>query len=142
MEKFYKIIAIIFLVVSLIGFTDATYLAVEHYRGEIPPCGIQGCEKVTTSEYSTFLGIPVALFGSLYYLLFFLMSVVFFDTKNKKFLRILSSLSPIGFLMSIYFLVLQLFVIKAICLYCMLSVTTSTILFITGMIYLFRKKHS
>ncbi len=142
MNKFEKIVVSIFLVVSLIGFTDATYLTVEHYRGEIPPCGIKGCEKVTTSEYSTFLGIPIALFGSLYYLFFFLMSVAFFDTKNKKILRILSSLSPIGFIMSVYFVVLQLFVIKAICLYCMLSIITSTILFITGMCYLFKKKHS
>jgi len=56
-----KIAAIIFLAVSAVGFLDATYLTVEHYRVGIPPCAILGCEIVLTSAQSRIAGVPVAL---------------------------------------------------------------------------------
>jgi len=60
---------IAFAVVALLGFVDATYLTVEHYRGVVPPCTTAGCEIVLTSEYSVLFGVPTALFGSVYYFL-------------------------------------------------------------------------
>ena len=52
--------AVVFLfIVALIGFADASYLTVEHYRNVIPPCTTSGCETVLTSSYSTILhGFP------------------------------------------------------------------------------------
>lgn len=118
---------------SFLGFLDATYLTIEHYRGVIPPCGIlEGCEEVTTSSYSQVLGIPVALGGSIFYFVIFILSILKFEQENNKFLKYAALLTPFGFLSSLWFLYLQLFVIKAICIYCMFSLLTSTTLFVLG----------
>lgn len=137
MKKFRVIITSIFLVASLIGFVDALYLTIEHFRGVAPPCSIlKGCEVVTTSVYSQIFGIPVALLGAVYYLVFFIAALAYLDSKNERSIIWLSRFSVFGFLASVYFVFLQLVVLKALCLYCMMSATTSTIIFITGIVYL------
>src|SRR3989344_4839060 len=133
-----KIAAIIFLAVSAVGFLDATYLTVEHYRGGIPPCAILGCEIVLTSAQSRIAGVPVALFGSLYYLTLLIFSFAYLDSEKKSIIRLASYCTVVVFVASIYFVYLQLFVIKEICQYCMISAGTSTILFVLG-IYIFTK---
>ena len=128
-----KGLAIAFLIVSFLGFLDATYLAIEHYRGVVPPCTIvEGCEEVTTSIYSQILGVPVALGGSIFYFAIFIISILKFEQENDKFLKYAAFLTPFGFLSSLWFLYLQLFVINAICIYCMFSLLTSTTLFFLG----------
>lgn len=132
MTKNIKIAAIIFLAVSALGFLDAAYLTVEHYRGSIPPCTIKGCEIVLTSAQSEIAGIPVALFGSLYYLALLILAIAYLDGK-KSLINLAAKLTPLGFIASLYFVYLQLFVIHNICQYCMASAATSTLLFIAGM---------
>ncbi len=128
---------ITFLIISAIGFIDATYLTTQHFLGAPVACSIlKGCEQVTTSPYSLIFGIPVSLLGSLYYLTILILSVIYLDSKKIKFLNIIAKITPFGFLASLYFVYLQIFVIKAICLYCMGSATTSTLLFIFGLIFL------
>lgn len=138
MTKELKIATIIFLIISFIGFLDATYLTIEHYRGSIPPCTIAGCEVVLTSEQSKIFGIPVALLGSLYYLTLLTLSFTALNRKKESIIKLASKLTPIGFLASLYFVYLQLFVLKAICQYCMISAGTSTALFIIGMYIIFK----
>lgn len=133
MTQHLKIAAIIFLAVSALGFLDATYLTIEHYRSSIPPCTIQGCEIVLTSEYAKIAGIPVALLGSLYYLALLILSIAYLDSKKMAIIRFVSYCTIAGFTASFYFVYLMLFVIKEICQYCLVSATTSTLLFITGM---------
>lgn len=126
-----KILLALFLLASFIGFLDATYLTVEHYNKGILPCYIfEGCDQVTASRYSTVGNIPIALFGAIYYLVIFISTILFFDTKYKPILYILILLPIFGFLFSLWFMYLQIFVIKAICFYCVISATTSTALFI------------
>lgn len=129
------------LAVAILGLADATYLTIQHYQNAVPPCTIHGCEKVLTSSYAEIAGIPVALFGAIYYFVQSALLIAFF-TSRKKILLILPSLFSIaGFLASMWFVYLQIAVIKAICQYCMVSAVTSTLLFIFGMIVLvqFRK---
>ena len=135
-----RIAALFFIVLSTLGFLDATYLTVEHYRGIVPPCSIVvGCATVTTSSYSLIFNIPVALLGSLYYLTILLLSVAYLDSKKEPILRLAAGLTVCGFLASAWFVFVQWQVIKAWCLYCIGSATSSTLLFILGMAYL--KKH-
>lgn len=135
--KISKRIVAVFLITALIGFVDASFLAIEHYRGVAPPCSIiSGCEKVTTSDYSVVFGIPLALFGAIYYFSLLVLIIAYFDFKKEIILKIAALITPIGFLASLYFIYLQVFVIKAICLYCMISAAASVILFILGMIIL------
>lgn len=128
-----KWIIITLLIVALIGFVDATYLTIEHFLNNIPPCTTDGCEKVLTSSYSEVIGIPVALLGAIYYLAILVLLIAYFDAKREVLLRSAMLLTPLGFLASIYFFILQASVINAFCQYCLVSAATSTILFVFSM---------
>ena len=129
-----KSVVALLLAASLIGFVDAAYLTAKHYLGAPPPCGLfGGCETVTTSEYAKVAGVPLALLGALYYLAVFLSTIVYLDTRRSGILRMTAGFTAVGFIASLWFVYLQLFVIKAICPYCMLSALVSTVLFVAGM---------
>ena len=135
--KIPKWIIAAFFITALIGLIDASFLTIEHYRGVVPPCSIiSGCEKVTTSPYAEVFGIPLALFGAVYYFALLVLIIAYFDLKNAIILKIAALITPIGLLASIYFIYLQLIVIKAICLYCMISAAASITLFVLGIIIL------
>ena len=122
------------LILSAFGFIDATYLTSKHFLGSPITCSIlHGCEQVTTSVYSLVLGLPVALFGSLFYLTVLILSAVYLQNQKKLPLIIITLLSTLAFLVSLRFVYLQLFIIKAICIFCMGSATTSTLLFILSL---------
>lgn len=130
---------VLFFVVALLGFTDATYLTIEHYLNQIPPCAITGCETVLTSPYSVMAGIPVSLLGSIYYLIILVAMMVYFDTKKEVVLRGTLIFTVAGLLSSIYFTAIQAFVLNAYCQYCLLSALTSTLLFIIACV-IFKKQ--
>lgn len=122
--------------VSIVGFFDAAYLTIQHYTQFTLPCTItHGCDLVTKSEYSQIMGVPVALLGALYYLAIFLTIYIIIETKKTEYLRFIAIATTFGFLFSAWFVYLQLFVINAICQYCMLSAITSTTMFIASIVY-------
>lgn len=132
-------LAVASLVIGLIGFIDSAYLAIEHFRGVIPPCTITAnCDLVLTSKYAEFLGIPVALFGALFYLLVTAGAFAYLEGKHEKIFRYSQLITVFGLLASIWFVFLQVFILHSYCLYCMVSATTSTVLFILACI-IFRK---
>lgn len=138
-EKTIEKIAVLFLALGLIGFLDAGFLTIEHYRAAPVPCSItEGCEEVLTSEYAQVRGIPVALFGSIYYFSIMVFSFLFL-TRRGPWLLYASVLSAAGLAASLWFVYLQLFVIKAICQYCMLSAADSTVLFLASVVYLLNR---
>lgn len=121
----------IFAAVALIGFLDASFLTIEHFVGGTLPCFEGGgCDTVTTSVYSAIFGIPVALLGALYYLTTLVTTLLYIDIKKPIFLTIATWLVRVGFVMTLWFVYAQLFVIHAICLYCMASAITTTVLFV------------
>lgn len=125
------------LVFSLIGFLEATYLTIQHYRGAFLDCsGLSNCEEVLTSEYAVVRGIPIALLGSLYYLSIFLLTAAYLDTKHRRILTIIPPLTFLGLLVMLILVYLQIFVIHALCLYCLLSALISTALFALAVISL------
>lgn len=129
--------ALVLAAIALPGFADAAFLTYEHFMNLVPPCTlVNGCEKVTTSVYATVLGVPVALLGAVYYLAIFLAAAYCFQSQNGGVMRKLAWATWLGLLASAWFVSLQLFVIHALCLYCLVSAGTSTGLFITGMLYL------
>lgn len=115
--------------IAFLGFADASYLAAKHYLGSPLVCFIfSDCNTVTASPYAYFLGIPVSLFGALYYLTVFILLVLFFDTKSPHWLRWATLITPIGFIASAWFVFVQAFILESYCLYCLLSALTSTLL--------------
>ena len=134
-----KILVAIVAVLSFAGFLDASYLTFKHYSGTPINCAIfSGCEEVTNSKYATIGPVPVALLGAFYYAAIFLLVIAYLDSKNPKFFNLAVLMTPLGFLASLGLVYLQLFVIKAICLYCMVSATDSTLLFLAGMAYIYK----
>lgn len=132
--------AYILLLLSVIGFGDSIYLTIEHYSNSIPPCTIvHGCEVVLTSSYATIYSVPVALLGALYYGFIFLMLFLYFSSPREKFLRLLAGFTLVGFLVSGWFVYVQVVILHNFCQFCLLSATTSTLLFITGLVILLKK---
>ncbi|MEK9155114.1 MAG: vitamin K epoxide reductase family protein [Patescibacteria group bacterium] len=131
------------LAIAFLGFLDAVYLTIEHFTSFSLPCSItHGCEVVTNSVYSEILGIPVALLGALYYVAVLLGTYALLEFGRRDLLKWVAVATTAGFLFSAWFVYVQLFVIKAICQYCILSAFTSTILFIVSMIYVWKIKTS
>ena len=130
-------IVIVLLVVALLGFADSAFLTLKHFQGVIPPCTVvDGCETVLTSSYSSVLGIPVSLFGSVYYLLILIGLYAYIDTRNVKILKWTLLLTFLGFMMTLGLMYIMAFILKAFCSYCLVSAITSTILFISSTIIL------
>ncbi|CAN5232201.1 vitamin K epoxide reductase family protein [soil metagenome] len=125
-------ILVILAAFAFLGLLDASYLTYEHYSNEIPPCSTNilsaDCGKVLTSEYAKIFNIPVSVLGIGYYLLLLTFIFAVFR-KNKKALKPLFFVSLTGLAMSLYFVYLQLVIINAICLYCMISATLSISIF-------------
>lgn len=120
----------LFLGLAIVGFTDATWLTVKHFTQTIVPCSLtHGCELVTNSVYSTILGVPVALLGSIFYFTMIAGTFIALESGNKKIFRYVTRLTIAGFLASLWFVAAQIFIIHAICQWCMGSAITSTLLF-------------
>lgn len=134
----------LFIFVSIAGLLDAGFLTFEHYSAYIPPCSTNilfaDCGKVLNSPYALIFGIPLALIGVFQYSLLIIFSILAFQFQNKTAKYLLVLQTGVGFLASLYFVFLQLAVIKAICLYCLFSAITSSILFVSSLIFLKKER--
>lgn len=122
------------LVLTILGIADAGYLTYEHSIGSIPTCGIgsglfDSCGTVLTSSYAAFYGIPLALIGVVFYTFEFYLAILAFLRHDRMAKRILVMTSTGGLVMSLYFVYLQVFVIRALCQYCMGSALISAGIF-------------
>lgn len=121
------------LAISFMGFLDATYLAMKYYLGGPINCVIfQGCDKVTRSAYGIIANVPVSVFGVFFYLTVMILAIIYLDTKNHFFIKLAAIITFFGFAATFWFLYLQIFIIKSLCTYCLISAGTSTLLFIGG----------
>lgn len=115
------------LILSFLGFIVATYLSVIHFKNAIPPCHItSNCEKVLTSEFASIGPIPLALFGSFFYLALIILCILILTHYKKIFLDLFYVASVVGFGVSIILLLIQAYVINAFCQYCLTSEAIST----------------
>jgi uncharacterized membrane protein len=129
------------LILSIVGIFDTTHLTIKRYTQESINCSIfEGCDFVTTSVYSTIFGVPVAVLGIIFYVSIFTLSVLYLRSKNRKFLVSILGLSSVGFLMSVWFVYAQVFILESICSYCMLSAILSTTIFILSLIVVLKSK--
>jgi uncharacterized membrane protein len=122
------------LAIALLGFFDAAYLTVKHYTGGALECSVlNGCEQVTTSKYSAIGPVPISLVGAVYYLVLLVLAFAYLDFEKPKLMYLAALLATLGFLASGVLVYLQVFVINALCLYCLFSAGFSTLLFILGL---------
>ena len=141
-NKRFKTIVLLVLTLSVIGLIDASYLTNAHYTGAELSCGLSGgCDTVTTSKYSEIFGIPVSLLGLVFYLVVFVSSLFYLDRGKEKVLNVVKWLSPFAFLASAWFVYTQLFILHAICQYCMVSAGVSTLIFLSSLFF-YKKDNS
>ena len=129
--------------VALVGLVDASYLTAEHLSGNSVRCMIvSGCDEVLQSSYSTIAGgVPVAAVGALaYFAAFSLATLAAYGYEGAR--RLLVPLVAVMFLATVWFVYLQAFVIRAYCVYCLLSaaVTTTLTLLVLGRRFLAGRK--
>ena len=102
-------------VVALVGVGVAGYLTAVHYGDASLVCVHGGgCETVQHSSYSELAGVPVALLGLLSYAT--VLALVIWDAPSARLGA--AAIAFVGLVFSAYLLVLQLFVIDAICVWC------------------------
>jgi len=117
---------------GLAGLGIATYLAYVEITHAEAICGPIGeCNIVQSSPYALILGIPVAVLGVLHYLAIGALWVgqryLGGRWANLTTLGLLG-LTIFGTLFSIYLTCLEIFVVSAICTWCLGSAVTTTIL--------------
>jgi uncharacterized membrane protein len=107
---------------SLVGVFVSAYLYL-YKIGRIGTlaCGTGGCETVQASVWSRFLGVEVALIGLVGYALLFGVGLVALRpalARERWPAVLLASLAAGGVLFTLYLTYLELFVIHAICRWC------------------------
>jgi uncharacterized membrane protein len=103
---------------ALAGLAVAGYLAWAHYGDTAVVCPVGGgCETVQESSYAEIAGVPVALLGVLAYVA--VLGLIAWDSPTARLGA--AALALIGLLFSAYLLFLQLFVIEALCAWCMVN---------------------
>ena len=102
--------------VALAGMAVAGYLTWVHYDEAALVCVAGGgCETVQQSTYAELADIPVALLGLLGYAV--ILALVLWDTPTARLGA--GALAVVGLAFSVYLVVLQLFVIDAVCVWCL-----------------------
>jgi uncharacterized membrane protein len=103
------------------GVAVSTYLTIAHYTSpDVLACGSSGsCEAVTTSAQATFLGIPVAVLGLLWFVAMAVLCLpVAWRSPSRlvHLVRLLGAIAGVGFVLWLVYA--ELFIIGAICLWC------------------------
>ena len=87
-------------------------------------CSIGSCETVNTSKWSTFLHLPVAVWGLLFYVAVFVIAMVGTIARFEREFALSALLvaeAAVGVLFSAWLTYLELAVIHAICIWCVTS---------------------
>jgi uncharacterized membrane protein len=117
---------------ALLGLAISGYLTYVHYAKLSPVCvgGGGACEKVQNSSASELVGIPVAVLGLVGYAGILLSALI--RGEAGRLLGALLAISGLAF--SLYLTYEELFVIHAVCQWCVASAVIMAILtLLTGM---------
>ena len=125
---------------ALVGFFIALYLWLHAlgYGGPLK-CGTGACETVQTSPQAVQFGIPVALYGVIGYLALFIVAIIGLRPAalaDRRWSLLLVGLSTVGFLFTAYLTYLELFVIHAICRWCVGSAVVIAAIWIVSLLSL------
>ena len=103
-------------IVALAGIAVAGYLSWAHYADSAVVCiAGGGCETVQESDYAAIAGVPVAVLGLIAYAV--ILALIAWDAPIARLSA--ATIALLGLLFGAYLLALQLFVIDAICVWCL-----------------------
>ena len=131
-------------VLSLVGILIALYLTLYKIGviGDLT-CTVGSCETVNTSRWATFLGLPVAAWGIGAYAALFALSMAGTADRYAGSQTIsvwLVAIAAWSVLFSAWLTYLELFVIHAICIWCVASAVLLVVILVVGVLDLKRAK--
>jgi uncharacterized membrane protein len=104
--------------VTVAGVALASYLTYVHYEPAALICSTGGgCETVQQSKYAEIVGIAVAVLGLAFWIA--ALALVAWDSDLARTLVV--AMAATGAAFAAYLVILQLFVIDAVCTWCMIN---------------------
>jgi uncharacterized membrane protein len=131
-------------VLSALGILVSGYLSVKRFTGGSLACSRWAeCDVVNTSVYAKIYGVPVAFIGLAGYLVLLGLALAVLQASGPTQRRLLGlslllALGGVGF--SAYLTYLELYVIEALCSWCVSSATLISLLAIVGWVNLWRAR--
>ncbi len=121
------------LVVGLLGLGVTSLLLWSSSNDmALPYCSASsGCDVIQNSRWSSFLGVPLAAWGALTYLVLTLGSVGLLDKATSA--KITAFVSAAGFFISCYLTAIGYFYLGAFCQYCLASLVLIAFSFIVSL---------
>jgi len=129
-------------VLSALGILVSGYLSVKRFTGGSLACSRWAqCDVVNTSVYAKIYGVPVAFIGLAGYLVLLGVALAVLQSSGPRQRRLLGlsfllALGGVGF--SAYLTYLELYVIEALCNWCVTSAVLITLLAVVGVVNLWR----
>jgi uncharacterized membrane protein len=99
-------------------------------------CGAGACDRVQSSPWSDFLGVPVPLWGVAGYAMIFGLAVAGLQpalVRDRRIAAALLATTGFAFAFSMYLTWLEAFVINAWCRWCIASAVMATLLFLLAL---------
>jgi uncharacterized membrane protein len=121
LPRFTTVLFTVAALIAVAGLADATYLTVQALTGETLVCGGSAdCSRVLGSPYARVAGMPVASFGCVAYFAAFAFAT--FAGFGYRRARVFLSIT-VGamFLVTLWLLYVQAFLLHAFCRYCLFS---------------------
>jgi len=130
---------------ALVGLFVALYLWLHALGvGGAIKCGASGgCETVQTSPWAVFVGLPVAFYGVVGYLAILIVALMALRPAaltQKNWSVTLLGLATVGVLFTGYLTYLELFVIQAICRWCVGSAVIIAAIWVVAVMAMRRKE--
>jgi uncharacterized membrane protein len=126
----------VMLVCALAGMAIACYDCVMIFAGRLLWCPppIDGCNSVAYSPEGRIWGVPIGFFGVIFYAVMLAFAAALASGASSHRLRFVVLLyTGFGVLGSIGFLYLDLALIHAFCIYCLISGIDTAVLFLSAM---------
>lgn len=131
------------------GMLDSAYLTYLHYKPTVGTfCNLNNyinCDIVNQSTFAEIFGIPIAALGFLTYLAIFVLAVGLSREilpRPKENLIFATLISFFGLFFSLYLTYVELFIIEAICLLCVVSQIILIFISIFTVMLWIKKEHA
>jgi len=136
------ILNLICLALSVGGLYISYRIYKEKHSGKPMICPLNGkCEIVLSSKYAKIAGIGLEYFGMLFYGILFVGNILILSgiVVSQQISVFLFVVACGGILFTIYLTIIQKFVLKSWCTWCLSSAFTTTFIFIVLVIKMFLK---
>jgi len=139
-------LSLILTVLAMLGIMDAGYITYGELSGQVPNCQPPfSCQTVLDSPWSKVGLIPLAAFGLIFYAVMFTFGILsFMDVRSISIKKhkvpvhvLIVVLGSAGMLFSMWLIFVMGVILKAWCLYCLLSAINCSMIFILSLL-LFR----